>query len=305
MPFGRKQKPSEQRRCQVCGKPFNVRASWPSQKFCSHACYAESMRRIHVTKEELTYWYYDLGMTSLEIAERLGCNDRYVRELMRHFGLTLRNKSGAAIDYPCHPFSGNYIEKAYLIGFRLGDLNVYKDMDTSHRICARCGTTVSEQVDLIRSLFEPYGHVNLRQGTIGEMQIECRLDLSFAFLLEKADRIPRWIAKDNDCFWAFTAGYTDAEGYIAVRLSAKHQQAVVEIGSCDLGILRGLSKGFHKRGVTSSLYYKGETSGGNDYYCLTIFRKDSLDAFFGGVDPYLRHADKRARMERAWLVVKS
>lgn len=312
MPLFGKRKSVETRYCEYCGKSFEVCPSWQSQKFCSRACYAESIRRIHVTKEELEHWYFDLGMTSIDIAERLGCGDGHVREIMRKHGIKLRDKSDAAIDYPCHPFSGNRLEKAYLIGFRLGDLNVRKDMETSRRIQVRSSTTRVEQLNLICDLFEKYGHVNVRTGTFGESQIECRLDMSFEFLLPKEDRVPKWVEHDDRCFWAFTAGYTDAEGHITARPVATHLQAYVEIGSCDVGILKGLEQGFQMRGVTCSLSLK--TSGGTidkrgkkmnrDFYRIVIVRKSSVDKFFCGVSPYLHHADKIARMTRAWQVAK-
>ncbi len=108
-----------------------------------------------------------------------------------------RNKVEAAIIHPRHSFSGNQAEKAYLIGFRLGDLNVRMDLPTSKTIHVRCGTTIPAQVDLIRGLFEPYGHVNTRKGTIGETQVECHLDMSFDFLLPKEDRVPDWVTPDD------------------------------------------------------------------------------------------------------------
>lgn len=313
MPFFGKRKLAETRICEYCGKSFEVRPSWQSQKFCSRACYAENIRRIHVTKEELEHWYFDLEMTSIEIAERLGCSDGHVREIMRKHGIKLRDKSDAALDYPCLPFSGDLAEKAHMIGFRIGDLNVRKDLETSRRISVRSSTTRPEQVDLIRSLFEPYGHVNMRQGTFGETQIECRVDMTFDFLMEKHEHIPNWIERDNEYFWAFAAGYTDAEGHIAARPNGSHLQAYVEIGSCDIGILRGLESGFIQRGVTCSLSLKvkagsvdnrGKKTNCN-HYRIVIVRKASVDLFFTGISPYLRHADKRARMERAWVVARS
>ena len=313
MPLFGKRNPPAQRQCEFCGKSFPVRSSWQSQRFCSHDCYAESIRRIRVTKEELEYWYYELGMTSIEIAEQLGCSDRYLRQIMDDLGLTLRNKSHAAMDYACRAFSGDSVEKAYLIGFRTGDLNVRKDLETSQRICVRSSTTRKEQIDLIVSLFEQYGHINARRGSIGETQIECRLDTSIAFLLEKPEDVPGWIQQDDSCFWAFAAGYTDAEGYINTRRNGNHEQAIIEIASCDAGVLQGLSSGFNERGVTCSLYLRQRGGTINkrgqpmnrDFYRLTIVREASVDLFFTGVNSYLRHADKRARMQRAWALVRS
>ncbi len=308
-----KKKADVQRTCEYCGKTFTVPSSWPSQKFCSHECYAESIREIHVTKEQLEHWYFELHMTSIEIAEQLGCNDRHVREMMSKLGIKLRGKSEAAIEYPCQPFSGDLAEKAYLIGFRLGDLNVYKDMAGSHRISVRSSTTVKEQIDLIRGLFEPYGHVHFRKGTIGETQIECRLDSSFEFLLPKEDCIPEWVQENDDCFWAFAAGYTDAEGYIAARPAKNHEQAIIEIASCGVGILGDLQRGFLARSVTCSLHLqrqggavdKNGKRNNFDYYRLVIVRKASVVLFFSGISPYLRHGDKCRRMERAWHVARS
>lgn len=313
MPLFGKRKSVETRYCEYCGKSFEVRPSWQSQKFCSRACYAESIRRIHVTKEELEHWYFDLGMTSIDIAERLGCNDRYVREIMSQHGIQLRDKADAAMDYPCRPFSGNPTEKAYMIGFRLGDLNVRKDMTTSKRISVRSGTTVPAQVVLIQSLFEPYGHINMRTGTLGETQIEYRLDMSFEFLLPKEDSIPNWVRTNESCFWAFTAGYTDAEGYFAAKWKGNEKYARIEIDSCDIGILRGLEKGFNQRGITCSLSLKTKagtidkrgTNRNCDFYRLAIFRHSSLETFFNGVESYLRHADKVARMRVAQEILRS
>ncbi len=217
------------------------------------------------------------------------------------------------MDYPRHPFSGDRVEEAYLRGFRTGDLNVRMDMSTSQTISVRCGTTRTAQVDLIRELFEPYGHVHIRQGTHGETQVECTLDLSFRFLLEKEDRVPDWVMQNDACFWAFLSGYADAEGYIGMSRQRNHYQTRVEIASCDVGILQGLWTGLNRRGVhclqptlkrpaTTDQEGRGRHA---DYYCLGIYSKTAADRFFRGVDSYLKHADKRAAMAEAWANVKT
>ena len=68
-----------------------------------------------------------------------------------------------------------------------------------------------------RDCSRPYGHVNTRNGTIGETQVECHLDMSFDFLLPKEDQVPGWVASDDEYFWAFLAGYMDAESHIGLR----------------------------------------------------------------------------------------
>lgn len=168
-------------------------------------------------------------------------------------------------------------------------------------------------MDLIRSLFEPYGYVHTRRGTHGETQVECHLGLSFSFLLEEENRVPEWVMQDDDCFWAFLAGYMDAEGYIGISRGRRQSQARVEIASCDEGILRGLWAGLNARGVSCPQLYLKRRAGtvdrqgkrcNRDFYRLSISRKASLDRLFWEIDPYLKHADKRSAMAKAWANVR-
>ena len=262
--------------------------------------------RTPVTREELDYWYNELGETTEQIGRRLGIGGRNVRDLMEKLGIPRRSKAEAAIDYPRHPFSGDKVEEAYLRGFGIGDLNVRMDLPTSQTIQARCGTTRTAQVNLIRQLFEPYGHVHTRKGTHGEIQIECHLGMSFSFLLEREDRVPHWVMENDNYFWAFLAGYMDAEGYIGILRHPYCDQARVQIASCDVGILRGLRAGLVMRGVRCPKLYRRKR--GKQYkrafYCLSIQRKASLDPLFRGIEPYLKHADRCAAMAKAWANVR-
>jgi hypothetical protein len=183
------------------------------------------------------------------------------------------------------------------------------DLDTSQTICIRCGTTRTAQVDLIRSLFEPYGHVHTRTGTHGETQVECHVDMSFHFLLKKDEHVPGWVVENDECFWAFLAGYMDAEAHIGVKHFSRIPQARVEIASCDIGILQGLWAGLNERGVRCPKLNLRKRAGtvnrqghryNHDLYVLYIIRKASLDRLFQGIEPYLKHADKQAEMAEAW-----
>ncbi len=269
--------------------------------------------RTVVTREELAHWYNELGEDTEQIGRRLGINGRTVRDLMEKFGLARRGKAEAAQDYPRHPFSGDKVEEAYLRGFRAGDLNVRMDLPASQAIHVRCSTTRPAQVDLIYRLFAPYGYVHTRQGTLGETQVECHLDLSFRFLLGKETRVPDWIMENDACFWAFLAGYMDAEGYIGLSRQRGREQARVEIASGDEGILRGLWAGLNARGVRCPPLHLKHRAGtlnrrghqhSRDFYCLSICRKASLDRLFQGIEPHLKHADKRTAMREAWANVR-
>jgi hypothetical protein len=186
------------------------------------------------------------------------------------------------------------------------------DLPTSRTIHVRSGTTKTAQQELIVRLFQPYGHVHTRLGTHGETQIECHLDMSFEFLMDKRDRVPKWVMEADACFWAYLAGYMDAEAHIGLRRTKYGRAAVVEIGSCDVGILRGLWRGLNARGVQCPQIRLKTLAGtpigqgyrtNRDFYRLFISRKASLDKLFRSVDSYLKHADRRKRMEKAWANV--
>lgn len=303
--------------CAYCGKEIlatfgRLSQSVSGRVYCNRECYASSMRT-PVMREELDYWYNELGETLEQIAKRLGIDFVTVHDLMDHFDLPRRNKVEAAIIHPRQSFSGNQAEKAYLIGFRLGDLNVRMDLPTSKTIQVRCGTTIPAQVDLIQRLFEPYGHVNTRKGTIGEIQVECHLDMSFDFLLPKEDHVPGWVASDDEYFWAFLGGYMDAESHIGLRKARSGRSAIVEIASCDIGILGGLLAGLRDKGIACpDLYLKNRAGtvdrrgirNNRDFYVLRVMRKASLDRLFQHISPFIKHGDKQVAMAKAWANIR-
>jgi hypothetical protein len=190
------------------------------------------------------------------------------------------------MDYPRRPFSGDHAEAAYLLGFRAGDLNVRMDLPTSQTIQVRSSTTRPAQVELIRQLFAPYGHVHTRLGKFGETQIECHLDMSFSFLLEKPESVPAWILAGDAYFWAFLAGYMDAEAYLGFTRDGSYVSGRVEIASCDVDILYGLWAALNARDAECRPPYLKRRAGtidkrgrpmNRDYYCLCADRHVSAD----------------------------
>jgi LAGLIDADG-like domain len=133
-------------------------------------------------------------------------------------GLVLRDKVEAQIQavtkYERKPFSGDKIERAYLMGLRYGDLNAVKH---GRSIRVRVSTTHPAMADLFESLFEPYGHVARypREAKLVnfEWTLETDLDKSFEFLLSKPS-ISQLEALSPTEVIAFLAGFFDAEGSI-------------------------------------------------------------------------------------------
>jgi hypothetical protein len=106
----------------------------------------------------------------------------------------------------------------YLIGFRIGDLTAQR---WGRQIRITMGTTIPSSSTLIHELFDSYTVVKecpQKNNPYGYgWKIYCNLHKSFSFLLKK--KIPRWILEDEEHFYAFLAGFFDAEGSISISIS--------------------------------------------------------------------------------------
>ena len=175
------------------------------------------------------------------------CDDEVVRERLHRFNIPTRSRYETSTVYKKTDFSGNAEEKAYLIGFRLGDLHVQKIRKNSKTICVRSSTTKEVQVILIKNMFLEYGGVWIsKPDKKGARRVCCHLNMSFKFLLKKEDNIPRWIRDNTSCFFAFFAGYLDAEGHIEID---KKGCAKLNVASYDKNILHHLYGGLIGRGI--------------------------------------------------------
>jgi hypothetical protein len=144
--------------------------------------------------------------------------------------------------------------------------------------------------------------------------MEVRLNMTFAFLLPKQDSVPEWILANDEAFFAFFAGYVDAEGYFHtyfVRAQPK-PLACLEIRSYDANLLTQLSKGLNTRGITCpparlrvrAGYTNREGVRSNrDLWGLGVHRKESLHLLFTAIHPHLRHAKRRLDMARALATI--
>src|SRR6266851_1536602 len=161
---------------------------------------------------ELRRLYVADGLTMTALAERFGCSLTTIWRKLQAAGVESRP------DVPKYArcnFSGDLAEMAYLIGFRLGDLHVA--MEGTRTIVVKCTSTRAEQLDLFRDLFGRYGHVYTDEATQVQRRrqsigMEVRLNMTFDFLLPKKDQVPEWILGADETFFAFFAGYLDAEG---------------------------------------------------------------------------------------------
>ena len=265
---------------------------------------------------EVCRLYVVEGLSTKAIGVLLGHSESVVRRRLIAAGIE-RRPSGQA-RFARRDFGGDPLERAYLLGFRLGDLNV-ELRQTS--VVVKCTSTRAEQVALFTRLFEPYGHVYTDEATIARrlrqsVGMQVFLNRTFEFLLPKEDRVPEWVLAEDEAFFAYVAGYLDAEGYVkAGRALADGQPEIrVEVRSYDRQTLRQLGEGLNERGircppaavcVLAGYTNRAGVRSNEDLWRLGIGRTEALHRLFGRIDPFIRHARRRRDMERGWAVVRA
>jgi hypothetical protein len=270
--------------------------------------------------EEIERLYFVEQLSMDEIGQRLGADTTTIYRRLEERGVARRGDSESHVYYPRRDFSGDPLEKAYLIGFRLGDLHVMMNNDGPGcaSIVISTSSTRVEQLSLFHELFSPYGHVNVTSPRKdGACAISCHLNLAFDFLLHKQDDVPEWIlCSAQDCrdmrpFIAFLAGYTDAEGSFCVPI---HGRAQFQLESYDVSILRQIHAVLndwlsvtcpplhlaHPKGYCAP---NGSSKCNSDSWRLNVYRKSSLNRLCELLEPHLKHAKRRADMYAVWANV--
>lgn len=254
-------------------------------------------KKILIPKKELQRLYYKEKKSKYKIGEIYNCSFKTVLNRMREFDMKPLSRSIIQSRYFKNDFSENNIEKAYLIGFRLGDLNVYKTANHSEVIVVRCHTTRKEQVQLIKKIFSKYGKVSYKtDGKNNSFHVNCFLNNSFEFLLPKEDNVVDWIIEQNIYSSAFAAGYIDAEGNFGVYSG----RARFKIDSYDKNIILWFSDWLRNnnilfpspRKIASKGYVYNKKFGykyNKDLWRITVNSQESLLKLFGLIGHYLKH----------------
>lgn len=253
-----------------------------------------SPKRIRLDRATLLKLYVNKKKSLQQIAEEYHYSAAGILKKFRLFGIARRSISETSTKHIKRDFNGNKLEKAYLIGFRLGDLGVRKKGKLNY---VSSGTTKSVQVTLIKSLFSSYGPVWIsKRDNRGAVNISCALNKSFAFLLPKHANVPAWIQRSHPLSFSFLAGYTDAEGNFQIA----GQSARFRLRSYDKGILQDLSTSLtlHKIRHTLALATKaGIDSRGvkrnGDCWCLAVASKEALHKLLQSLLPLLRHGKRK------------
>lgn len=262
------------------------------------------LKIIKISKNKLDDLYFKKRLSLKKISKLYRCNQVAIFKKMKRYDMNLRTPWETNIKYPRYNFSDDKIEKAYLLGFRAGDLGVRKTSKKTGTILVGCNSTKPAQIKLINQLFRNYGPVWIgKKNYLGVRSIDTSLNRSFNFLLPKKDKVASWILANKKYFAAYTAGYTDAEGSIGIY----RNRAKFRLGSYDIGILKAINSLFLKRGFKALLTL--ETKAGfrdkrgvihrGNFWRITINEKASLLFLFNLIGPYLKHSDRIRAMKKA------
>ena len=255
---------------------------------------------VQISKERLNFLYHEQKMPFSKIAKECSCNPVTIFDKMKKFKIPSRTMSEATTKHPKKDFKGTKEEKAYLIGFRLGDLNVIKK---HHCMNVKTNTTKTEQLELVKNLFKEFGKVRSKQyGKVHN--IEVALNQSFGFLLPKEDKIRSWILNNKKAFFSFVAGYVDAEGNIGTY----NKRPRVRIRTYDKGILKAMHKKLQNIGIDCRYGLESVAEKGNknkDCWYVAINKKESVRKFGKRIGPYLRHKKRKGDLKKTMSFLKT
>jgi len=255
------------------------------------------------SKEILYNLYINKKLSTWEIEKKYDYGRGTVYRKLKEYGIKIRSRAESHIIYPRKNFNGNLTEKAYLIGFRIGDLRARKIWENSETINVDCGSTKPKQIKLIKKLFESYTSVWIsKPNNKNKRQIEVKLNLSFSFLLNK--NVDSWILENKNYFFSFLAGFSDAEGSFYI---SKRKSACYGLGNYDSKLLFLIKDTLNSYGINTIGPYECNTSkyigkdgyGHNqNYWTLSITKKSELLNFIQTIQPYLKHEDKIKALNR-------
>src|SRR3989338_10215734 len=263
--------------------------------------------KVKINRATLENLYLKDRKSTWKIAEILGYSRSTIYQHLIKLGIKPRDVSSSHILYKRKKFSGNEVEKSYIVGFAIGDLRVRKSGKEGKTIKVDCASTKKAQIKLIESLFKRYGRVwksKLFGG--GKIQIEAFLDDSFSFLLNSREYLNH-IFNEDRMFWPFFAGFVDAEGCIHISNNRPH----LLIGNYDVELLIKIRKKLIYMGLPIRPLTKDNklrvNSGGyvrkNYYWTLRVDRRDSLNFLFKILIKYIKHAKRISDMKKAMSMI--
>lgn len=260
---------------------------------------------IDISKEQLKDLYLKQKLSSPKIAKKFKCSASYIRKKLREFNIPIRSYSESHLlcnqpKYERRDFSGNLQEKAYLIGFRVGDL--YVERTSSRSLLVSTNSTRKEQISLFKKIFSRYGHITTgKPDKNGAVSVRTYLNNSFSFLLEGKQSIDEWIVNNNEVFAEYLAGYIDAEGTFCIcggsgvfSIKSQDEEIIRKIYSklINLEILLRPPQVSREEGAVD----KRGVASNKDVYYIAVHRKKSLLKLIDLIGSLLKHAKRKKDM---------
>jgi hypothetical protein len=259
---------------------------------------------LNIPKNKLKDLYIHQFLSSYQIAKVFSCSQAVIMNRLREFKIPTRTiQEGKALTKPRYPrkdFDGSRHDKAYLIGFRLGDLHIRKTHPNSPTIQVHTNSTRQEQVTLMQKLFNNYGHVRVHApDKKGAMKIRCFLNNSFAFLVPKPQRVEPWILKSKKSSLAFLAGYIDAEGSFGLSpriqpffsMKSQDKKIMSMIQSRILPLMKIETKLHFVRPAGSIM---NGIKSNKDVFGIFLYSRQNLGKILNGVLSSLKHPKRKA-----------
>lgn len=262
-------------------------------------------KKLEIAKDDLYKLFVLDKKSSRTISKIYNCAYSTIDNWIVRYGFPKRSLAESHIKTYRKEFDGSLQEKAYLIGFRIGDLRVRRFYKNSETIKIDCGSTRFDQIEHIKGMFEKYGHIWISKITLsGKIQIECFVDKSFLFLLKKYEIFPVWTIKSRTLFLSILAGFIDAEGCFMV--SKDNKRSVFTLGNYNtlilkqIGILLNNLNIKHKIILGARKGYLGKEGyvQKSDYWMININRKMDLEKFCLIIEPHLRYSRKIMELKK-------
>jgi LAGLIDADG DNA endonuclease family protein len=226
---------------------------------------------------------------------------------LRKRGLRLRDKVEAQIKavtkHQKQPFSGDYLEMAYLAGLTAGDLGAVRH---GRAVRAKLSTTHPAMSRLFRDLLQSYGPIyeypRLDRIAGYEWSLDCDLDSSFEPLFAaKID--PMKFVIDEASFLSFLAGFFDAEGSIHYHRKQGRGSFELTLTNLNVELLRKIADKLREFGVNNVLrkvwvdrakaIESGITNPGEFMWRIIIWKHSDVNRLLKAMP--LRHSEKTAK----------
>ncbi len=259
---------------------------------------------LKIDRKRLENLYLHKLLSSYQIAKKFRCSQATIMERLNEFGIKTRTiQQGKALTKPRYKrrdFDGTPEDKAYLIGFRLGDLHISKTHPNSPTIRVTANSTREEQIQLVRLLFRKYGHTKVGgPDSRGAKNLRSYLNTSFNFLLPKTKGVEGWILKSKTCTLHFFAGYVDAEGCFSINhrggpvfaINSQDKEIMASIQSFILPSLSVDAKLHFTRPAGSTRY---SVRSNKDVFSIFVYNKANLLKIINALLPILKHKKRKA-----------